>query len=179
VAGKRKQPRRRDDSPLSEVRDLETMEPQDQVEQTVPPPDDTKLADPYAPPPYVPPPPELEATREIPRPPLVEPEPTPNIGLPETSAGTAAVPERPLQLPDISLVQAVGVILWFCSQLIGMGLVDNRASKLALMAGATILVGVWLLADAIIRHGRSRALGVAPRPPVEPQTEHPRLRSGA
>lgn len=100
------------------------------------------------------------------------------MGLPETGGGTASGPAPPVEppvvvapapmpkMPDLTPAQGLAAVIWFVSQLIGLGVVDSRTSKIVITVSATVLAAAWFLADAFIRYGRSRALGVQQSAPT-------------
>jgi hypothetical protein len=45
---------------------------------------------------------------------------------------------------------------------VAFGLVDNDHAQAIIGAAAVIIPGIWMIADAIIRHGRSRVLAGPP-----------------
>lgn len=63
-----------------------------------------------------------------------------------------------MKTPDITPAQILAalsaVIGLFCTQ----GLIDNNTEKLLGGAASILIPMTWKIADAIIRHGRSRAL---------------------
>lgn len=61
-------------------------------------------------------------------------------------------------LPSITPAQILAIVGWIVAQLIAYGVLDVRYQQVALSVGATLLAGALKIADAIIRHGRSRAL---------------------
>lgn len=75
--------------------------------------------------------------------------------------------DRPIQMPNITQAQIFSALQFALGQLLIMGLVnDTQAALIAQIGNATISFA-WIIGDAIIRHGRSRALQVPPRPPTE------------
>jgi hypothetical protein len=69
-------------------------------------------------------------------------------------------------MPDVTLAQLVAALTWVLSQAVAMGFIDSNQSALALQVASTVLTAAWVIGDAIIRNGRSRAL-LAPEQPVE------------
>lgn len=61
-------------------------------------------------------------------------------------------------MPNVTPAQIVAIVGWIVAQLIAYGVLDIRYQQVALSIGATLLAGALKIADAIIRHGRSRAL---------------------
>lgn len=72
-----------------------------------------------------------------------------------------------MKMPDITLAQLTAALAWIVAQAVATGLVDNDQAQLILQVGSTGLSAVWVIADAIIRNGRSRALINPPKPPVD------------
>lgn len=75
-----------------------------------------------------------------------------------------------LKMPDITLAQILAALAWVVGQIVAMGFVDNDTGQLVLQVGTTVLSAVWFVADAIIRHGRSKvavAAVVQGHPPVK------------
>lgn len=72
-----------------------------------------------------------------------------------------------LQLPDITPAQIVAIVGSILGVAVAAGLPISKDLQDAIIALVTVLAPVLLVSDAAIRHGRSRALGVPPRPPVE------------
>jgi hypothetical protein len=60
--------------------------------------------------------------------------------------------------PDITLAQIIGGIATLLGALAGFVTFSGTWPRVAIIAGAFFVVGAWIVADAIIRHGRSRAL---------------------
>lgn len=75
-----------------------------------------------------------------------------------------------LKTPDLTQAQLLAAFSWVVAQLVVMGVVDNNTSALVLQVGSTAISGVWVIADALIRNGRSRAL-LNPPKPIEPDGE--------
>jgi uncharacterized membrane protein len=69
--------------------------------------------------------------------------------------------------PDITPAQVIAVITSLVGLFVSQGFIDNNLSQLIVGVASIIVPFGWLVADAMIRHGRSRALGVPPRPPLE------------
>jgi hypothetical protein len=72
-----------------------------------------------------------------------------------------------LKTPDVTMAQLIAAVAWLAMQLVGMGLIDENTSQLLVQVGSTVVAGVWVIADAIIRNGRARAL-INPPKPLEP-----------
>ena len=68
-----------------------------------------------------------------------------------------------LKTPDITQAQLLAALQWVVGQAVIMGLVDNDTSTLVLQIGNTAVSAVWVIADALIRNGRSRALLLPPK----------------
>lgn len=71
-----------------------------------------------------------------------------------------------MKMPDITLAQLTAALTWVVAQAVASGLVDNSQAQLILQIGSTGLSAVWVIADAIIRNGRSRALINPQNPPT-------------
>lgn len=72
--------------------------------------------------------------------------------------------------PDITPAQVLAVIVAVGTQLVNFGLLSGVQEHRIVGLAGILVPFAWLLADAIIRHGRSRALAptaavVAPLPP--------------
>lgn len=72
-----------------------------------------------------------------------------------------------MKSPDITPAQIIAVVTSLVGLFVSQGLIDNNLSQLIVGMASILVPFGWLVADAIIRHGRSRALGVPPRPPLE------------
>jgi hypothetical protein len=68
-----------------------------------------------------------------------------------------------LATPDITPAQILAAVAAVCGLLVANGVIDNRTEKLITGIAAIVLPLAWVIADAIIRHGRSRALLLPPR----------------
>ena len=73
-------------------------------------------------------------------------------------------------MPDVTPAQAAAVVAWVVSQAVAYGWLDVRYQQVVLSAGASLLFGVWKIADAIIRNGRAKALAVKETAPAQPTT---------
>jgi hypothetical protein len=71
-----------------------------------------------------------------------------------------------MQMPNITPAQIIAVVGAILAVAISAGLDISKDLQDSILQLTTVLSGLLLGADAVIRHGRSRALGVAPRPPV-------------
>jgi hypothetical protein len=67
--------------------------------------------------------------------------------------------------PDITPAQGLAALAAIGAQLVDAQLIDGRPDKLIVGIAGIVLPLAWVAADAIIRHGRSRALAPAPLPP--------------
>lgn len=72
-----------------------------------------------------------------------------------------------LKTPDLTQAQLLAAFKWIVAQAVIMGFVDNNTSALVLQVGTTAIAAVWVIADAVIRNGRSRAL-LHPPKPIDP-----------
>lgn len=61
-----------------------------------------------------------------------------------------------LNMPDITLAQILAGIAWIAGQATTMGLADQETTKFALSLSTTAITGLWVIGDAVIRHGRSK-----------------------
>lgn len=61
-------------------------------------------------------------------------------------------------MPSITPAQVLAIVGWIVAQLVAYGVLDVRYQQVALSIGATLLAAALKIADALIRHGRSRAL---------------------
>lgn len=66
-----------------------------------------------------------------------------------------------VKLPDITLAQIMAGVSWVVAQCVAMGVVDNNRAQLILQVSSTVIAGVWTVADAIIRNGRSKIAAAA------------------
>lgn len=66
-----------------------------------------------------------------------------------------------LATPDITLAQILAAITWVVGQLVTMGVVDNAQSQFILSLSTTAITAAWVIADSVIRHGRSKAVAAA------------------
>lgn len=65
--------------------------------------------------------------------------------------------------PDTTTAQILALIGAVVGLLVAYGLIDNDHAQ-AIVAQASIIVpSVWILADSIIRHGRSKVLAAPPQ----------------
>lgn len=72
-----------------------------------------------------------------------------------------------LKTPDITPAQLVAVVGAIIATAVALGLPLSDEAQTSIMTLVTVVAPIILVADAGIRHGRSRALGLPPRPPVE------------
>lgn len=80
----------------------------------------------------------------------------------------------PSSMPNITPAQIVGMIAAVVTQLVGIGLIDSMTEKKIVGIAGIVVPALLFLADAIIRHGRSRALApppVAASPPPSGTTQ--------
>ena len=69
---------------------------------------------------------------------------------------------KALATPDITPTQIISVIASIVTQIVALGWVDNDTGQLILQLAGIVVPAIWMIADAIIRHGRAQAL-YAPR----------------
>lgn len=72
-----------------------------------------------------------------------------------------------LKLPDITPAQIVAVVGALLAVVAAAGLDISDDLQNAIITLVTVLAPIVIVGDAVIRNGRSRALGVPPRPPVD------------
>lgn len=70
-----------------------------------------------------------------------------------------------MKTPDLTPAQLLAFVTWAVAQLVAFGVVDDETRQIMLSGAGTILPAVWAFADAIIRHGRSRAIAAPPKEP--------------
>lgn len=78
--------------------------------------------------------------------------------------------------PDITPAQVVAVLGSIVGQLVAFGLLTTERSQMIVGLASIVVPFGWLVADAIIRHGRSRAMTsasaatihVTPNQPAKP-----------
>lgn len=61
-----------------------------------------------------------------------------------------------LNMPDITLAQALAAFTWIVGQLTIMGVADQQTTKTVLSVGLTVIAAAWKVADSIIRSGRAK-----------------------
>lgn len=67
----------------------------------------------------------------------------------------------PLKTPDITPAQIVATTIAVVTELFNAALISGRVEQLVIGLAGILIPFAWILADAIIRHGRSRhAAGV-------------------
>lgn len=67
-----------------------------------------------------------------------------------------------METPNVNVAQILALVTGVVGLFVGFGLTDNDHAQIIIGAAATIVPAVWILADAIIRHGRSRVLQAPP-----------------
>lgn len=75
-----------------------------------------------------------------------------------------------LKLPDITPAQIVAIAGSLFAVLAAAGLPLSQALQDSIIDLVTVVAPVLLVGDAVIRHGRSRALQNPPKPPTEDAT---------
>lgn len=75
-----------------------------------------------------------------------------------------------LQTPDISPAQLLSMLTAIVGLVVSLGFVDNDRAQAFLAAASVVVPIAWIWADALIRHGRSRALLLPPKPIDENET---------
>ena len=68
--------------------------------------------------------------------------------------------------PDLTPAQIVSSALAILGLLVSQGVIDNQREKLIGGIASIAIPVVWQIADAIIRHGRAKALTPPPPPPT-------------
>lgn len=71
-------------------------------------------------------------------------------------------------MPDLTPAQIVAAIAAIVAQLVNSQLIDGHTEHLIVGLAGVIVPAAWMIADAIIRHGRSRALAPHPSTPTPP-----------
>ncbi|PYO45023.1 MAG: hypothetical protein DMD33_00845 [Gemmatimonadetes bacterium] len=76
----------------------------------------------------------------------------------------------PSSTPDITPAQVAAVIVAIAAEAANAALISGRVEQLIAGLAGIVVPFAWIVADAIIRHGRSRALAPAPVvvPPAAP-----------
>lgn len=72
-----------------------------------------------------------------------------------------------MRLPDVTPAQIVAIVGAIIGVAVAAGLPISQDLQNQIIGLVTVLAPVLVVGDAAIRHGRSRALGVPPRPPVD------------
>lgn len=72
-----------------------------------------------------------------------------------------------MKLPDITPAQLVALVGSVIAVLVAAGLDLSSELQTSIIALTGVLGALLLGADAVIRNGRSRALGLPPKPPIE------------
>lgn len=65
-----------------------------------------------------------------------------------------------MQTPDITKAQIGAVLTFIGGQAVAFGWLTTPREQLLVSIGSTVIAAVWKLADAWIRHGRSKAAAV-------------------
>jgi len=78
--------------------------------------------------------------------------------------------------PNVTLAQAIAALGWVITQAIAMGWLDGDKGQLFLQLGSSIIAGLWMVGDGILRAGRNRARAAAiqagnPDPALTPSTK--------
>lgn len=61
-----------------------------------------------------------------------------------------------LSTPDITPAQIVAVLVALVGQLVARGLIGNDTGAVVAQIAALAVPLVWMIADAVIRHGRAK-----------------------
>ena len=78
-----------------------------------------------------------------------------------------------LKTPDITVAQAIAVVGAIMATCVALGLPLSAKAQTSIINLVTVLAPIVIVADAGIRHGRSRAMGLPPRPPMESEVSQP------
>jgi hypothetical protein len=73
-----------------------------------------------------------------------------------------------VNLPDITKAQVLGIVGLVAAQAVAWGWIGHGTSAFIVSLAGLVYAPVLAIADAIIRHGRSRALAPTPAPPTPP-----------
>ena len=65
-----------------------------------------------------------------------------------------------MKTPDITRAQIAALLTFAGGQAVAWGWLTNAREQTIVAAGSTIIAAVWKLADAWIRHGRSKAAAI-------------------
>jgi hypothetical protein len=60
--------------------------------------------------------------------------------------------------PDVTLAQILALVTTAVGLLVSDQVIDGHTAKLITDVAAVVVPAAWMIADAIIRHGRSRAM---------------------
>ena len=71
-----------------------------------------------------------------------------------------------MKLPDVTPAQLLALVTLAAGQAVAWGWIGKGTSALLVSITTAVLAAVWHIADAVIRHGRSRALAPPPVPPT-------------
>lgn len=77
--------------------------------------------------------------------------------------------DNTLKTPDITPAQIVSVIGMLVGLFVSQGLIDNNLAQLVTGVASIVIPFAWMVADAVIRNGRSRAL--AANPPAQAENK--------
>lgn len=61
-----------------------------------------------------------------------------------------------MKTPDISPAQILSLVTMIVTQLVNAAVVDGNTAKLIIGIAGVVVPFAWMMADAIIRHGRSK-----------------------
>lgn len=85
----------------------------------------------------------------------------------------------PLKTPDLTAAQLVAAISSIAGLFVSTQYIDGRTEQLVTGVAAIVVPIVWVLADAVIRHGRSVAQGQAGSASVELSASVPAAKAPA
>lgn len=69
-----------------------------------------------------------------------------------------------MKTPEVTSAQIISVLAAIAAQAAARGLIDNATAQTIVQIAGIVIPAMWMLADAIIRHGRSRAMLHTPMP---------------
>lgn len=74
-----------------------------------------------------------------------------------------------LKTPDITPAQIIAVVSSLVGLFVSQGVIDNNTASLVTGVASIVIPFAWLIADAVIRNGRARALAANPPAKAENQ----------
>lgn len=70
---------------------------------------------------------------------------------------------KPLKTPDVTSVQVLAVVSSVVGLFLTQHYIDERLAQTITGVASIVLPLVWMVADALIRHGRARAFTMPPK----------------